>query len=349
MSGNQALTNTDKKSVDWSFLCSKTKVSVPIPVNPPEEVYISQQQCRMLQVGITIVPKLPMLAKAVHGCNAIKKISTIGLTQETKFDGERVLCLANNQPSKSFFSRTLKSITINEFNIQLCPKVQMVILDGERVYIDPDSNKPVAICNTGYRKRLKQMFMVFDIQAFNNEYVMHLSLKERRNLLHKCIIENTSVSIVKWANVTNSLFADFEDAINNGYEGLVLKYKHSNYFSNQRTDWIKMKPLYLESRLEIDLFAISANRNCNNEWSILNCGYFKNNEFVHVCSVSSGMRDVDKNRINLFVKDDSGLFVKPIIVALVADSVTTHNQSLRHPQFLRFCPEKSQVTFPQYD
>lgn len=347
MKRTRSLKKTNKKNVDWLAICAQTQINGSLSIPPPVVVMKTSSN-----VVSEVEPMLPMLAKAVRGSEAINTLNTNGLTKEIKYDGERILCsvqLHDGKKTVNFYSRTLKPIKIDSINVQLTSDNHMIILDGERVYLDPDTDKPIAICNTGYRKKLKQVFMVFDVQALNNEYVMHLSLEQRRNLLSTSIIENNYLSIVKWQDVLSidTLFHDFKQAIDDGLEGFVLKYKDSPYFSNTRCDWIKMKPLYMECRLEIDLFAIGAKRDRNNEWAILNCGYFKDNKFIKVCTVSSGIKENDKNRISLFINNESGVFIKPIVTTLAADSITTNNCSLRHPQFLRFCPEKTQVTFPQ--
>lgn len=134
----------------------------------------------------------------------------------------------------------------------------MLILDGEHVYYGPSTNKPIAICNTGYRKKLKQVLKIVDIQALNNNFVMHLPLVERRKLLLSSLMITDTVQIVEWQPVDSidCLFEDFQESIQQGLEGFILKYDTSLYFSNQRRDWIKMNQLYIENRLEICLLQV---------------------------------------------------------------------------------------------
>lgn len=358
-------TKRKRAIIDWSALLvttanqEVTSRTVGDELNPTIGVPTVNTCRRPVDIVMDLLPKLPMLAKPIRGMTSLQDLVTItvsdddhddvgSLSYEIKYDGERVLayCERGNPSSSRFYSRTLKAISPT-FVLQLADNCRNAIVDGERVYVDTSTNEIVPICNTGYRRNLSQMYMLFDIQALNDEYVMHLPLDKRRQLLKSSIVPNSTVAIVEAHRVVNmeQLTSAFHDATQNKHmEGFIIKRNDSPYLSNGRSQWFKMKQLYLDNRIEVDLYAVRAKKDKNNHWAILECGYFSNDCYIFVCQVSSGISEFDKNRINLLASDASGAFAVPTLVTVVADALTA-NQSLRHPQFLRFCPEKETSSF----
>ncbi|XP_025200472.1 uncharacterized protein LOC112598288 [Melanaphis sacchari] len=319
------------------------------------------------RVRILTVPKEPMLAYPLMDFTKIDKTlydrGYENFIVEPKYDGERLLCVMDGIGGTAFFSRTLKPLSDKRlFDVTLVDKSKSVILDGERVYVDSGcstdhsggddedgiDSRVVSICDTGIRSSLKQVYMVFDIQAYDDAYVVHESLEIRQSLLRSALRESDTVRIVKSRAVRtlDGLRKIYEDTVRAGGEGSIVKDLRTPYTPGKRRDWIKLKPVHLrEQRSEYDLYAHRALRDKNGTYGILECGYYKNRRsdvFVPVCRVASGLSDAVRNRIKLLVDPVDGLFRRRTVITVSADKIT-YKKSLRHPVFLRFSFEKDTV------
>lgn len=329
--------------------------------------------------SLATMPKEPMLAHPIMSFSKLDSLlSSLGyehFVMETKFDGERVLCSIDERESV-FYTRTLKRMNNLQFSVIL-QNAKSAILDGERVYVNPhetavdaaiDSLKIVPICDTGVRSVLRQMYIVFDIQAYDGKFIIYQSYEERRRVLERVIVETENVRLVKPKAIDTlaTLRQTYDAVLSNDGEGLIVKDTRVPYTPGRRNDWIKLKPLHLiEHRQEYDLYAFRALRDKNGIYTVLECGYYENSnnndddngngnnqedcnnvtdtgKFVSVCKVSSGLNDVTKNRLKLLINHRDGTFKRPTIVTITADKIT-NRRSLRHPSFLKFSFEKDTV------
>lgn len=300
----------------------------------------------------SMVPKEPMLARPIMSFhkldNLLSREGYENFVSETKYDGERVLCRIDNDGKSVFFTRTLKRIDKIQFSVTLYEN-KSAILDGERVYVD-DVDRIVPVCDTGNRSNLRQIYIVFDVQAYDDRYVIYKNYKERREILQRVVMETENVKIAKPQTIESlqTLRKIYDDVLSNAGEGLIVKDVRVPYTPARRQYWIKLKPLHLvDHRLEYDLYAFRALRDKNGTYSVLECGYYDDSEtnaskFVKVCSVSSGLTDVTINRIKLLINAKTGTFKKRTVVTITADKITNRG-SLRHPAFLRFSFEKHTI------
>lgn len=329
----------------------KTKVPKLLP-------RVSTENRAGTAIARTLIPKEPMLAYPLMSFDRVDKLLDSrgygNFVVEPKYDGERTLCVTDGNGSV-FFSRTLKRTNTSPFSVTLSGAATSAILDGERVYVRPDDarsdecvdKRVVPVCDTGNRKALEQVYVVFDVQAYNGDYVVYESLEERRRLLRAIVRESDSVKIVKSrpAESYDRLREIYAEVLGDGGEGLIVKDLRVPYTPGQRRDWIKLKPLHLrEHRSEYDLYAHRAKRDKNGIFAILQCGYYETDgTFTRVCNVSSGLTDVARNRVKLLINPADGTFRQKTIVTVTADKITKTKKSLRHPAFLRFSFEKETV------
>lgn len=240
--------------------------------------------------------------------------------------------------SKQFtYSRNLESIDF-PYNISLSKKITDCIVDGELVYIDNDEIIP--LCDTGVRKICREIYLIYDIQYLNGNFVMLQSLIERKQLLQSLFDgeKNLNVSIVPYYDCENidTLKNKFEEIIKDPKkEGLIIKDKFGSYKCNVR-EWIKLKSLHLTKyKKEFDLYINRALKDKNGLYNILECGSFdENGKFKFVCKVSSGITDFDRGKITHMI-DEYGFFREKIQAVIIADR-ETKNKSLRHPYFSHF-------------
>lgn len=283
----------------------------------------------------------PMLSSPITGFDEIRFSQTIEpeYVYEEKFDGERMLCFVRNGDdvyNAVFYSRTLKPLKF-PYRIPLKPGHRDCILDGELVFLDPDTKLTIPICDTGDRRLLHKQYRVFDIQMLDGEYTHDRPLLERKRLLTKVLDSSDHVALVEFHDVLSreQLISAFDHVIAEGGEGLILKRTRDCYMAGLRK-WIKLKELHINGRkLEFELYVNRMLYDKNNILSVLECGYFEdNNAFRRVCLVSSGLDAKTRTRIRRLSVNWGSFEPRALVVTIIADKITK-NGSLRHPVFYR--------------
>lgn len=333
--------NSTSRRRPYYRLPSEEKICVKQEISTNNMPSISQFQTVKVETcddtshinSITITPLLPMLAKPVDP-NLIDFTKYI---YEEKYDGERMLAVVydNSKPS-TFYTRTLKISNIFKYKITLRENVKNCIFDGELVYLN-DEKKIVPICDTGVRGALKLQYRIFDIQVMNGLSVTYKSLLERKQLLSQCIVEDSNVVLSKYRSCVDqtTTMSVFDAVVNGGGEGLMLKDTTEHYVSNSRL-WIKLKSLHINSRKEeFELYAHRLLKDKNGVPNIIECGYYdKNDKFVQITKVSSGIDSKKRTMLKLLSDSTSGKFKNRVIVTIIADKIT-NSKSLRHPSLFR--------------
>lgn len=285
-----------------------------------------------------IKPSEPMLAQPIHKFNELLTLNAnlSDCIYEEKYDGQRMLSFIS-QTYCNFYSRNLKPFTF-PFNINLQPNCINCLIDGELVYVDNKTNDIVPFCDTGLRTNHNMVYLIYDIQYYNNEAVMPKSLIERKSILKTCIQYDNHVKLTEWFECESLEKIKFE--FNNilkfpNKEGLIVKSKYEAYIPNCRR-WIKLKALHLDQfKNEYDLYAHRALKDKNGIYAILECGeYDENNKFIKICNVSSGITNDQRTQILLLV-DDHGFFRNKVKVTVIAERQTIY-RALRHPKFKHF-------------
>lgn len=257
---------------------------------------------------------------------------------EEKFDGERLLIThTTNRDIQQRQSRFLKSINLFQHRVLLKPNFHNCVFDGELIFCDNKTHKFVSICNTGCRvKDAYAKYIIFDIQFCNGNNVQHKNLLYRKKLLERIVQPTQFVNIANWYEfkTEKEIWKKFNEICSRGGEGLMLKRKNQEYLPNKRK-WLKLKPLHLrDMREEYELFVNRAIKDKNGIFNILECGYYKSNEFIKICSVTSGINGFIRGQIVQLI-DNEGYFREHQIVTIMADSVTIYRH-LRHPIFKCF-------------
>lgn len=293
------------------------------------------------QYSLTSHPQIlqPMLSSPITGFDEIRFGQTSEYVYEEKFDGERMLCFVksgDDVDNAVFYSRTLKPLKF-PYRIPLLPGHRDCILDGELVFLDPETKSTIPICDTGDRRLLHKQYRVFDIQMLDGEYTQDRPLLERKRLLTEVLGSSDHVALVEFHEVLSreQLISAFDHVIAEGGEGLILKRTRDCYMAGLRK-WIKLKELHINGRkLEFDLYVNRMLYDKNNILSVLECGYFEdNNAFRRVCLVSSGLDTKTRTRIRRLSANWGSFEPRSLVVTIIADKITK-NGSLRHPVFYR--------------
>jgi len=284
---------------------------------------------------------------AHDGANHEKKITGKKLL-EPKLDGVRVITIINaeNQTATMYsrngkelenFSHITKSI---EANIGLFER--SIVLDGEMV-----SSSFQALMKQVHRKSDVQSqdarLMLFDILPLSEFQAGKSIMGQRRrtNLLKsmKLVFDKIgSIDVIPQKEVDlDSYVGELEfkqynkEAIEAGFEGIMIKTVDAPYECKRSTSWLKMKP-FIEVSLEIINVEEGTGKNEGRLGAFVCSGVDDGRQITVNCG--SGFSDDD--RIEYWASRDT----QPgQIVEVRADAVTQNQDgtySLRFPRFLRF-------------
>lgn len=140
------------------------------------------------------------------------------------------------------------------------PLVRNIILDGEMITWDPESDimvpfgtlKTAALSeqrNPYDGTQPRPLFRVFDILYLNDEPLTRYTLRDRRRALERVVKDvHRRLEIHKYtkAHSAEEIEPQLRKVVAEASEGLVLKNPRSMYHLNSRNDdWLKVKPEYM--------------------------------------------------------------------------------------------------------
>jgi DNA ligase 1 len=200
-------------------------------------------------------PLRPQLAERLPNPEAvIKKLGTVGV--QPKYDGLRVQ-IHKDAGELSIFSRNLESMT--EMFPELVAaasglEVESVILDGEAIAYNPESDEYVPFQETTARRRKEDIqefadrtpmrAFVFDVMFRDGTDLTPLPYERRfeivKNLLHDS--DTLLTAPLMKTDSADVLTQELLDNISRGLEGVVAKRLDSPYQAGARNfNWVKLK------------------------------------------------------------------------------------------------------------
>lgn len=208
-----------------------------------------------LQVG---KPMRPALAERLPDAEAVVKRMGDRFAVEPKFDGFRCQ-VHKNGTSIRIFSRNLEDFT-NSFPdlVTGCLseiEAKSVILEGEAIAYNPVSGEFLPFQETTKRRRkygvdeaaakMPLKLFCFDLLYINGKDITKEPYETRRQKL-KAIIKDDSQTVMeaigKIAHSAEDLTTQFEEAITEGLEGVMIKRLDATYQAGARNfNWIKFK------------------------------------------------------------------------------------------------------------
>lgn len=208
-----------------------------------------------LQIG---KPMRPALAERLPDAEAVVKRMGEEFAVEPKFDGFRCQVHINGDKVR-IFSRNLEDFTNAFPDLVKGAKEEIeaksVILEGEAIAYNPVSGEFLAFQETTKRRRkygvteaaekMPLKLFCFDLLYLNGKDITKLPYQERRKKL-KDIIRDDSVTVMeaigKIAHNAGDLTTQFEEAITEGLEGVMIKRLDAPYQAGARNfNWIKFK------------------------------------------------------------------------------------------------------------
>lgn len=194
---------------------------------------------------------------------------------EWKYDGERIQ-IHKHGNKISLFSRRLENITEQYPDIAALArqnlKADQAIIEGECVAVDPETGDMLPFQELMHRRRkygieeatkdFPANIYLFDALLIEGEYLTEKPLIERRKILKNAIKETNGfrLSDALVSDNVKDIESFFENAIENGCEGLILKGEESTYQAGARGWlWIKLKRSYQSKMIEpIDVVIVGA-------------------------------------------------------------------------------------------
>jgi DNA ligase-1 len=284
---------------------------------------------------------------AHDGANHEKKITGKKLL-EPKLDGVRVVTIINAEnKTANMYTRNGKLLenfghitSALEANIDLFER--SLVLDGEMV-----SSSFQALMKQVHRKSDVQSedarLMLFDILPLSEfqKGKSVLGQKRRSNLLRsmKATFDKVgSIDIIPQIEVDlDSAVGELQfkqynkDAIESGFEGIMIKDVDAEYVCKRHVSWLKQKP-FIEVSLTIIAVEEGTGRNVGKLGALV-CEGEDDGKLIKV-NVGSGFSDSDRD--SFYQSRDT---LPDQVVEVRADAVTQNQDgtySLRFPRFLRF-------------
>ncbi len=251
-------------------------------------------------------PIRPMLADRVKSeQEAIEKMGN-EFAAEYKLDGERVQ-LHIEGDKVVLFSRSLENISSYYPDIiEKIPKSIQAENTGEFLPFQELMHRrrkyKIEKAVTQYPITVN----FFDVLYCNGKSCLELDYKERREKMEKVVKEDDFVKHIPMAIVKNENDIEdfFENSINAGSEGLMLKMLGSPYQAGSRgSHWLKLKREYQnELGDSLDLVVIGAffgkGRRTGNYGTLLLATYEEDEDtFTSICKVGTGFSDEDLDQL----------------------------------------------------
>jgi len=270
---------------------------------------------------------------------------------EVKLDGVRVITILYPNGKVDMFSRNGKEL--NNFNIlqeELREKLRMNLVD-EALVIDGE------VVSKNFQELMKQIHRKEVVQNQDATLFIFdfLPLEKFKEGFYKKTYRSRTLSLEKWyyefvqnsdkikliekklINLDSSeglsIFKNFNnEAIIQGYEGIMIKDPESFYECKRSTTWLKLKPV-IEISLEVKDFEEGTGRNLGKLGAIIAEGT-DNGKFFKL-NIGSGFSDEQRES---FWEDKHKLIGQ--IVEIKADSISKSQDgeywSLRFPRFKCF-------------
>ncbi|XP_020593800.1 DNA ligase 4 [Phalaenopsis equestris] len=239
-----------------------------------------------IEVGKAVRPQLAL--RISDATTAWRKFHGKQIVAECKFDGDRIQIHRNGKEihffSRNFLDHTeylqgMSDVILQNILVDRC------ILDGEMLVWDTSTNRFAEFGSNqeiakaamqGLQGDRQLCYVAFDILYAGDTSVIHQSLTERHELLHKVVkplrgrleilVPNDGLNLRHpvgqpcWSIIVNcveEVEKFFKETVENRDEGIVLKDLSSKWEPGDRSGkWLKLKPDYIHAGADLDVLII---------------------------------------------------------------------------------------------
>ena len=309
---------------------------------------VSEKTVNKVLKGTTIEPVPVFECMLAHdGANHEKKVTGVKLL-EPKLDGVRCITIVDYN-ARTVVQYTRNGKVLENFS-HIADSLLAIIDDLGRSYVLDGE-----VVSSSFQTLMKQVHRKDDVQASDARLMLFdmvpliefqegkstLGQRRRTNLLksfksvfdrcgHVDIISQTEVNLDEMVGEVQ--FKAFnKEAIDKGFEGILIKDPNALYECKRSTSWLKQKP-FIEVSLEVVNVEEGTGRNVGKLGALVCSGQDDGKDILVNCG--SGFSDDD--RAEFWDSRDS---LPGQIVEVRADAVTQNQDgtySLRFPRFLRF-------------
>jgi DNA ligase-1 len=291
-------------------------------------------------------PFSPMLAKILYSWDELPKEK---LACEYKLDGIRIF-LHKKEKAVKIFSRHLKEVTTKL--IEIVNYFQNLkgdfVLDGEVILVDKDNKilpfqELMKIISRKEREKfacLRPFF--FDILYKNGERLFELPNQERWQILKTTIPDDFLIPRIETAD-KEVIKRFFEESIEKGNEGIMIKKLNSPYFIGLRKGyWLKFKNYY---SLDLVILAAEWGHGRRKGWLsnfLLGCWDESKGQFLPLGKTFKGLSDEEFSQITKMLlakkitENEWGVVVRPEVVVEVFFSEIEESPFYESGYALRF-------------
>ena len=168
---------------------------------------------------------------------------------EPKYDGERIIAINSNGKIALWTRRNIQAthkfpeivaaLKISIDNHDWIVDGEMTVEGGFRQLLNRNVEDKFRI--TLLSKKIPATYNIFDIVQYNKQDITKKPLYERKSTLLHSVHEDDRVKIVPFEELKDPE-KQFNQYINDGYEGAVIKNLDSSYEAGQRSkNWLKIK------------------------------------------------------------------------------------------------------------
>jgi DNA ligase-1 len=298
--------------------------------------------------GMETIPVFECML-AHDGANHEKKITGVKLL-EPKLDGVRCITIVNYE-ARSVVQYTRNGKVLENFSHIADSLLQHIDDFGRSYVLDGE------VVSSSFQTLMKQVHRKDDVQATDARLMLFdivplvefqqgkstLGQKRRTKLLQsfktvfdQCgsidVIEQTEVDL--GGLVGELQFKQYnKDAIEAGYEGILIKDPNALYECKRSVSWLKQKP-FIEVSLTVTGYEEGTGRN-EGKLGALICEGIDDGKSIRV-NVGSGFTDSDRDEFWSSKEDLLGQVVEIRSDAATRSQDSEDTYSLRFPRFLRF-------------
>jgi bifunctional non-homologous end joining protein LigD len=295
----------------------------------------------------------PMLATLTE-----KRFSDDQWIFERKFDGERCIAFRKGNEVR-LLSRNRKRLNETYPEIVQALAAQPggdFILDGEVVAFDGNltsfAKLKIRMRQDEPKENVPVFYYVFDLLHIEGYETTRLPLVCRKELLRQVIVFNDPLRYTEHRIGEGEKF--YEEACNQGWEGIIAKEAQSPYIHSRSRHWLKFKCV---NQQEFVIGGYTEPKGSRLGFGALLIGYYEGDtrRLVYAGMVGTGFDDETLGRLYsqmAMLKCPEPSFesenlpehyihwVQPKLVAEVGFTEWTSDGKLRHPRFLGLCQDK---------
>lgn len=301
-----------------------------------EVARIAQEQPDQVK-ALSIVPGRPLRPMLAEPASRLEE----GFTRferalfEYKYDGAR-LSIHKYEDTVKIFTREAEEVSqsLPELVADLRTLPRSFIVDCE---IIPFEHSPKAFQELSKRLRRKYRvdeyvrkipvkLFVFDLLYFEGHSLIETPLLQRRALLPQAIEPTERIEIAPYQLTKSSAEARimFQEALDRGYEGLMIKNPHSRYTPGKRgNEWLKLK----REAETLDLVVVAVEYGHGKRAHLLSDYTFatrdRNDKLMPLVKAFSGLKEAELEELSAYftgiAREQRGrtLLVEPRVVAEV--------------------------------